>query len=135
MFSQNDFIVNAPSFLPLLNDKPHLLVLNHAATTYLQMRSQLITHPNARRFTMISVNPQHPGVDLSHLVSSPYFFHKHYSRGSQAMQPGASFDAEATQQQKTRFAVESFLVRLPDRIAVARLVTPSSCLRGRKCQD
>ena len=57
---------------------------------------------------------------MSHLISSPYFFHSHYSRGSAEMRNGNNFDPESTRQLKKRFAVESFLVRLPDRVTIHR---------------
>ena len=116
---QNDFIANAPSFLPLLHEKPHLMVLNHAASSYLQQRSTLLTHPHAQRFTITTLNPQPlRGEDLRHVISSPYFFHAHYGRGSPALRRDTAFNPEAVNKTKTRFAIESFLVRMPDRIAV-----------------
>lgn len=93
-------------------------MLNHAATTYLTAKSKLLTHPNAQHFTFISLNPWAAGHNTSHLISCPYFFHVHWSRGT--LSSHTSFDAESIKERKTMFAVESFQARLPEREVVYR---------------
>ncbi|KAK9806050.1 hypothetical protein WJX73_008996 [Symbiochloris irregularis] len=113
--TQHEFINNLEQYLPLLHQKPHLVVLNHAATTFLQLQSDLITHNNSHLLTMVALNDKHPGLDSSHIISSPYFFHVHWSRGAPELRNAAQFDVSATESMKTHFAVESFAVRLPER--------------------
>lgn len=58
------------SLLPLLKQKPHLLVLNHAAATYLQLKSNLLTHANSQHFTFITVNPKMAGLNSANILSA-----------------------------------------------------------------
>ena len=119
---------NALKYMPLLKDKPHILVLNHPVMTYMTLhaqpehkganRSRLVDHPNAKRFVMIALNNQFPGLDTSHVINAPQLFHVHWSRGSPPMRAAGHFDAHAALKSKTQFASECFLVRYDDRIQI-----------------
>ena len=54
------------------------------------------------------------------LCPQPYFFHQHYSRASRIAQAASQMTAETLKQQKNIFAVESFLVRMPERESLYR---------------
>lgn len=127
---------NAFTYMPLLNRLPHLLVLNHPVMTFMYLHklripgtepdlkyntSRLIDHPNAKHFVMVALNDRFPGLDTSHVISAPYFFHVHWGQGSPAMRNATHIDPDNVLRTKTQFASESFGLRnYEDRLQIYR---------------
>lgn len=117
---QNDFIANAPEFLPQLGRKPHLVVLTHPPGIY---KSNLLTHNNSQMFTFLkcgSVGPPTPPQESLHIITIPVLSHVHWSPGSYQLRlDGRESDFDVVAAQKTQLTVESFNVRhYKDRFAV-----------------
>lgn len=117
----NAFIEEAPSFLPWLAQKPHVMVLNHAVSVF-HAHSKMLQHPNAAHFTFLTLGlnaPAIPNGSVENQVAAPQFGPIHWSRGSEHFIHPKPFNETAILEKKTILAAEAFNVRSrPDRPAL-----------------
>lgn len=122
---QQEFIVEANTFLPYFGQKPHLVVLSHAPSWY----DNMLKHNNSASFTFISWGKLDRSVQ--NVIGSPAFSHVHWSRGSLHMRRDKmAFGRNQIITSKKVLVVRSFVVRnYPDRAAVHQycLEKPNLC--------
>lgn len=103
-----DFVNNAQSMLPLLGQKPHVLVLNHPLQSLLHYHQEAITHPVISNLTLLALNNhvRESSVTPLNLIGAPYFQQNHWRQGAHEYRQ--SFDPVFVQQQKTSLMTASF---------------------------
>lgn len=118
---QRNFISEAASFLPYLEYKPHLIVLSFPLFDKYYNKT-LISHKN---IVVIAVG-QRGGLPTD-IVTTAYFSHVHWSRGSEKIT--RTFNADTIVNIKKLLAVGCFNVRLYDE----RTVLYEDCNSRDKC--
>lgn len=105
------FMQDAAFTLRLLGQKPHVIVLSHALTVYLDR--PLLTHPNSKNFTFLTsvardYTSKYEGT-YENILAIPHFGHVHWSPASQSRH--ASMTAAQLSTPKTSLISQSFAVR------------------------
>ena len=93
------FMDMAPSLLPLLGAKPHLITLNHPVHVYDDAAPGVLDHPSARLFTILTmqaeVDKRFPKLyrdrNISNMVIIPNLMQVHWHRGHELV-TGANKD-------------------------------------------
>jgi len=103
-----EFVNNAQSMLPLLGQKPHVLVLKHPLQLLLDAHRGAITLSIMSKFTLVASNNYVRGANMipTNLVGAPNFQPNQWHQGAHEYRQ--SFDPLIVQQKKHKLMTASF---------------------------